>query len=91
MPQNENNLKNNPLKVPPQSNESEMAVLGSIMLKPDVMNDVLDLISKETFYSSRHRIIFENLMELFADGKPIDLLSVSEKLKSKDLLKLLLQ
>jgi replicative DNA helicase len=86
MPQNENKLKNNPLKVPPQSNESEMAVLGSIMLKPDVMNEVLDIITKECFYSTRHRMIFENLLELFADGKPIDLLSVSEKLKTKDLL-----
>jgi replicative DNA helicase len=84
MAENQNKMKTNTLKVPPQSNESEMAVLGSIMLKPDVMNEVLDVITQESFYSVRHRMIFENLLGLFADGKPIDLISVSEKLKSKN-------
>jgi len=86
MAENQKKMNNNPLKVPPQSKEGEMAVLGSIMLKPDVMNEVLDLITHESFYASRHRMIFENLLELFADGKPIDLISVSEKLKGKNLL-----
>jgi len=83
----DNNQKNNStnvvrvLKVPPHSLESEMAVIGSIMLRTDAMNDILDTINAESFYSSRHRIIFETVMKLFADGKPVDLISVSEKLK----------
>lgn len=79
------NTKSNPrgLKVPPQNNEGEMAVLGSIMLNPEAINEVLDLVDSTVFYSTRHRLIFEAIVELFAEGKPIDLISVSEILKSK--------
>jgi replicative DNA helicase len=86
MDKNKEKPKYNSLKVPPQSNDSEMAVLGSIMLKPEVMNDVLDVLSPESFYSTRHRLIFETVIKLFAEGQPIDLISVSEKLKAQNLL-----
>ncbi len=76
-----NNYKN--IKVPPQSNESEMAVLGSIMINPDVLDEILDILSSDNFYSTRHRLIFEAMIELFSKGKPIDLISVSDLLKTK--------
>ena len=77
------NTKNSILKVPPHSNESEMAVLGSIMLRPDVMNEVMDIVSVNTFYSHRHRVVFQALIDLFSKGSPVDLVSLSEKLKSE--------
>lgn len=71
------------LKVPPQSNESEMAVLGSIMLRPDSLNEVIDIISTDSFYSQRHKIIFDNILKLYSEGKPIDLVSLSERIKTQ--------
>ncbi|TSC70964.1 MAG: replicative DNA helicase [Parcubacteria group bacterium Gr01-1014_46] len=71
------------MRVPPQNLESEMALLGSIMLRPEVLFDVMDNIKPESFYSEKHRIIFDTMMELFVKKSPIDLLSVSSKLKEK--------
>lgn len=85
MPQKYNNQKlsqKRTMKIPPQNNESEMAILGSVMINPEAMNEVLDIIGPEVFYSTRHKLIFESIMRLFSDGKPIDLISVSELLKA---------
>jgi replicative DNA helicase len=71
------------LKVPPQSIESEMALLGSIMLRPESLNEVVDTISLESFYSERHRKIYETILELFSKSIPIDLISLSSRLKEK--------
>ena len=70
-------------KIPPQSVESEKALLGSIMIKPDVMNDITDIIFSDSFYVEKHRIIFEAMHELFVKNDPIDLLSLSTRLKEK--------
>ena len=71
------------MRVPPQNLESEMALLGSIMLRPEALFDVMDIISSDSFYSEKHRVIFSSMMELFQKRSPIDLLSVSSKLKEK--------
>jgi replicative DNA helicase len=73
-------------RVPPQSLESERALLGSLLLKPDAIHDVADLIKPDSFYAERHRIIFEAMLELSSRGEPIDLLSLSERLQNKGLL-----
>lgn len=71
------------LRVPPQNLEAEMAFLGSIMLRPEALYDVSDIVTIESFYSDKHRIIFETMMELFNKHSPIDMLSVSAKLSEK--------
>lgn len=70
-------------RVPPQSLEAEAALLGAIMLRPDMMHDVVDVVSGESFYAEKHRLIFETMLDLFRKGHPIDLLSVSSSLKEK--------
>lgn len=72
--------------VPPQSLESEMALIGSIMLRPDSVNDILDIIRPDVFYSDRHRKIYETMLELFGKSIPIDLISLSSRLKEKKIL-----
>ena len=72
------------LRIPPQSIDAEMAFIGSIMLRPEVLYDVMDAVSGESFYSDKHRIIFEAMLELFAKSDPIDLLTLSSKLKEKN-------
>lgn len=71
------------LKIPPQSIDSEMAFLGAVMLKPESLYDVMDLIQPETFYTERHKEIYRTMVELFGKGKPIDLVSLSNALKEK--------
>ena len=73
----------NRLRIPPQNLEAEMALLGSVMLRPDALHDISDIITLDSFYSEKHRIVFETMMELFSARSPIDLLSVSSRLKEK--------
>lgn len=73
----------NRLRIPPQNLEAEMALLGSIMLRPEALFDITDIVTADSFYSEKHRVIFETMMELFSKRSPIDLLSVSTRLKEK--------
>src|SRR3989344_6248696 len=73
----------NRLRIPPQNLEAEMALLGSIMLRPDALHDIADIITPDSFYSDKHRIVFETMMELWSKRSPIDLLSVSSRLSEK--------
>lgn len=71
------------IRVPPQNLESERALLGSVMLRPDTLHEVFDIVKPESFYAEKHRIIFEAMLELFSKNEPIDLLSLSSRLKEK--------
>ena len=73
-------------RVPPQSLESERALLGALLLKPDAIHDVSDLIRPDSFYAEKHRIIFSGMRELAERGEPIDLVSLSERLNNQGLL-----
>ena len=73
-------------RVPPQSLESERALLGALLLRPDAIHDVADLIHAESFYAEKHRLIFAAMRELADRGEPIDLLSLSERLLNQNLL-----
>lgn len=73
-------------RIPPQNIDAERALLGSIMTRPDVIYDVVDIVSGKSFYSERHKIIYETMLELFGKSQPIDLLSLSSRLKEKELL-----
>ena len=78
--------KTSNLRVPPQSLESEKAVLGSIMLRPEALHEIEDTITPESFYAQKHKIIFKTMQELLGKNEPIDLLSLSTLLKEKKLL-----
>ena len=74
------------IRIPPHNIEAEKALLGSIMLRPEVMFEITDLAHAVSFYSEKHRLIFETMMDLFAKRNPTDLLTVSARLKEKNLL-----
>jgi replicative DNA helicase len=76
--------KYNTLKIPPHSDEAEMALLGSIMISPESIHEVSDIIRPETFYAEKHKIVYETMNELHARANPIDLISVSQRLKEKE-------
>jgi len=74
------------IRIPPNNLEAERALLGSIMLRPEVMFEITDLTYPASFYSEKHRLIFETMLELFSKRNPTDLLTVSARLKEKNLL-----
>lgn len=65
---------------PPQAIESEQAVLGALLLDPGAI-DRIDWLPAASFFRAAHRIIYETLRALIADGKPLDVLVVIERLK----------
>ena len=71
------------VRVPPQSLDAEKALLGSIFLRPEVIYEVVDLVSPASFYADKHARIFEMMLELMNKREPIDLISTSERLESK--------
>ena len=71
-------------KLPPQNIEAEMSLLGGLMLDKDAIMRVADLLESKDFYKPIHQIIYEAMQELFDKGEPIDLLSVSSRLKEKE-------
>lgn len=73
-------------RIPPQSLESERALLGALLLKPDAIHDVSDLIRSDSFYAEKHRIIFQGMRDLAERGEPIDQLSLSQRLQDQGLI-----
>ncbi|MFT5727863.1 MAG: replicative DNA helicase [Desulforhopalus sp.] len=69
-------------RIPPQNTEAEQAVLGSILLKADLLGTVLELIKPNDFYKDSHKIIFESMVDLFEKNEPQDLLTVSNLLSN---------
>lgn len=65
---------------PPHSRESEEAVLGSILINPDIYNDLAQFLRADDFYIHRFRWIWESFTRLKEAGTPVDTLTVSEDL-----------
>jgi len=68
-------------RIPPQSIDAEKALLGSLMLKPDGIHEVTDIVSGDSFYIEKHRVIFRAMIDLTNGGNPIDLLSTANRMK----------
>jgi replicative DNA helicase len=69
-------------KLQPQAIDLEEAVLGAMMLDKKGLDEVIDILKPEIFYKQAHRIIFEAIYELFSNTEPIDILTVSNQLRS---------
>jgi replicative DNA helicase len=70
------------LKLPPHSLEAEQSVLGGLMLENDAADKIGDVVGADDFYSDAHRIVYRHIVTLIADGKPADVVTVSEALAS---------
>ncbi|HJN35122.1 MAG TPA: DnaB-like helicase N-terminal domain-containing protein, partial [Prochlorococcaceae cyanobacterium Fu_MAG_50] len=66
-----------PDSVPPQNLEAEEAVLGGILLDPDAIGRVADVLQPEAFYLNAHREIFRTALMLHSQGKPTDLTAMT--------------
>jgi len=77
----------NKVRVPPHSIDAEESVLGAMMLDRDAVIAVAEFLTPEDFYDERLREIYEACLELYEDRTPIDVLTVTEKLKKRKSLK----
>lgn len=68
-------------KIPPQAVDLEEAVLGALLLERDALTSVIDILRPDIFYKEAHQKIFKAISILFADTEPIDILTVTNKLK----------
>ena len=76
-------------RVPPQSIEAEMSLLGSMMVDSDVIAEVLQIIGpegKERFYRNDHRSLYDVLLSMYDARQPIDAVSLREEIKGRGLL-----
>ncbi len=71
-------------RVPPYSADAEMAVLGSMLLDNSAITKTLEVLSKESFYIERNKIIFETIVSMFEKGIQVDILTLTEELKRRD-------
>ena len=68
-------------KLPPQALELEEAVLGAMMIDKKGIDEIIDILSPDSFYDKRHQEVYGAIYTLFQNSEPIDLLSVSNQLK----------
>ena len=72
------------LKTVPFSNEAEKSVLGGILLKQDVLEDIIEIVKVNDFYKLAHQYIYEVMLECYNQGLGIDPIVITDKLKRKN-------
>ena len=70
------------LKLPPHSIEAEQSVLGGLLLDNGAADRIADFLSGDHFYSDAHRLLYNAIMQLVADNKPADVVTLAEALGS---------
>ncbi len=75
------------VRLPPNSEEAELSVLGAILIDNEAVLSVSEFLRPEHFYNSNYGKIYQSMMDLYEDRMPIDMVTVSEKLKEAKLLR----
>jgi replicative DNA helicase len=71
------------LKVPPQNLEAEVSIIGGLMVDPESLDVVSDLLSAEDFYKTAHQKIYQTILDLHSKSQPIDIITISNQLNNK--------
>lgn len=75
-------------KLPPQATEIEEAVLGAMMIEKDCLFQVSGILRPEDFYREAHSNIYRTILDLFQNGQPVDILTVTQHLRKNGLLEM---
>ncbi|MBI5644988.1 replicative DNA helicase [Candidatus Kaiserbacteria bacterium] len=70
-------------RVPPQDLDMERALLGAILINQGAMYEVADVVGVDSFYAGKHRTIYDAMLSLYTKGEPIDVVTLSAKLKER--------
>src|SRR3954462_11261861 len=73
-------------RLPPSAVEAEMCLLASMMLDKDMIGQVVQIVDREAFYQADHQIIFDIVVKLYEQNKPIDAVIIREELAKRQLL-----
>lgn len=68
---------------PPANPEAEQSVLGAILVRPEVMDRIADVVGPEDFYREAHSRIYKAMLDLYGKGEPVDLVTVNALLKER--------
>ena len=68
----------------PNSLEAEQSVVGSMIMDKDAIVTAMEMLLKEDFYHQQYGILFDAMVELYSTGQPVDLVTLQNKLKEKD-------
>ena len=71
-------------RVMPHSIEAEQSVVGAMLMDKDAILTAAEIVSGQDFYQTAYGVIFDSTVELFNEGKPVDLVTLQERLKEKD-------
>lgn len=71
-------------RILPHSEEAERSVIGCMMMNRDAVMAASEILSGEDFYMQQFGVVFESMVELYNEGKPVDFVTLPEKLKEKD-------
>lgn len=71
-------------KMPPQAIDIEKAVLGALLIQSEAVFNIMDILKPESFYDPIHKEIFESILNLATNHKPVDIITVAHELKSRD-------
>lgn len=69
-------------KTPPQAVEVEEAILGALMLDPNALNTTIETLHREYFYKPEHQLVFDAIRKLFETSYPVDLITVTERMRA---------
>ena len=70
-------------KLPPQALELEEVVLGALMLEKEALTTIVDILKPTSFYEPKHKEIYQVIIDLFNDAEPVDIITVTERLRKK--------
>ncbi|KKQ93111.1 MAG: Replicative DNA helicase [Candidatus Levybacteria bacterium GW2011_GWB1_39_7] len=70
-------------RIPPNNEEAEQAVLGALLIDRDAINSIIQLLKPDFFYNDNNKDIFQAMLDLYEERKPIDLLTLTHILKKK--------
>jgi replicative DNA helicase len=70
-----------PPKLPRPLGEAEQSVLGAILVRPEVLDKIVDVLTPQDFLTPAHATIYRAMLDLYEQRKPVDLVTVNEALK----------
>ncbi len=71
-------------RIMPNSMEAEQSVVGSMIMDKDAIVTAMEILLKEDFYHQQYGVLFESMVELYSEGHPVDLVTLQNRLKEKD-------
>ena len=71
-------------RVLPHSLEAEQSVIGSMLMDREAIITASEIVTADDFYQHQYGVMYESMVELFNEGKPVDLVTLQNRLKEKD-------